>query len=269
MTEDYDTNSSLLTLRRFVALHGRPARITSDKGSQLLASAKDVKEWALNNQIEWKPVPAEGQHQNGVSEALIKSAKRSLLHTIGGNVLTISELQTVFFEVATLINARPIGIVSGSDPRCPTPITPNHLILGRSTADVAIGPFDHDTNVNKRFRFIQSLVDDWWRQWNMSVLPSLVPSYKWTQKHRNAQVGDVCLIKYNGLKRGTYRLGRIQSITKGKDGHVRSVNLAYRNEGEKTFKEVTRPIQGIAVIVPVEEQTSNLNPEASEFKQSA
>ena len=103
----------------------------------------------------------------------------------------------------------------------------------------------------------------------MNVLPSLVPSYKWTQKHRNAQVGDVCLIKYNGLKRGPYRLWRIQSITKGKEGHVRSVNLVYRNDGEKNFREVSRPIQGIAVIVPVEEQTSNLSAEAKEFIPSA
>ena len=267
-TEGYDTSSVLLTLRRFVALHGRPARIVSDRGSQLLATCKEVKEWALRNQIEWKPVPAEGQHQNGVSEALIKSTKRSLLHVIGANVLSFSGLQTVFFEVAALINARPIGIVTGSDPRCPTTITPNHLILGRSTPDVAIGPFDNDTNVNRRFRFVQSLVDDWWKHWYKSVLPSLVPNYKWMQKHRNVKVGDVCLIKYADLKRGTYRLGRVKCAEPGKDNRVRSVTLIYKNEGEKVFREVQRPIQGIAVIVPVEEQQSTLNPTAPVFTPS-
>ena len=266
VTADYDTNSVLLTLRRFIALHGRPALIVSDKGSQLLAACKDVKEWALRNQIQWKSVPAEDQHQNGVSEALIKSTKRSLLHTIGENILTISELQTVCFEVATLVNGRPIGIVSGSDPRSPLPITPNHLILGRSTPDVAIGPFSNETNVNRRFKFVQTLVDDWWSHWYKNVLPSLVPSYKWTQKRRNVQIGDVCLIKYAGLKRGSYRLGRVKSTTPGKDNKVRSVTLVYKNEGEKTFREVERPIHGIAVIVPVEEQTSNLNADAPVFQ---
>ena len=182
--------------------------------------------------------------------------------------MTFAGLQTVFYEVAALINARPIGIVSGSDPRCPTTITPNHLILGRSTPDVAIGPFDNDTNVNKRFIFIQSLIDDWWKFWYKSVLPSLVPSYKWMQKHRNVKVGDVCLIKYAGLKRGTYRLGRVKSTEAGKDNKVRRVTLVYKNEGEKVFREVERPIQGIAVIVPIEEQQSILDPKAPEFTPS-
>ena len=170
------------------------------------------------------------------------------------------------FEVATLVNGRPIGIVSGSDPRSPLPITPNHLILGRSTPDVAIGPFSNETNVNRRFKFVQTLVDDWWSHWYKNVLPSLVPSYKWTQKRRNVQIGDVCLIKYAGLKRGSYRLGRVKSTTPGKDNKVRSVTLVYKNEGEKTFREVERPIHGIAVIVPVEEQTSNLNADAPVFQ---
>ena len=49
----------------------------------------------------------------------------------------------VFFEVPNIVNSRPIGIVSGSDPTCPDPITPNHLLLGRSTTEVAVGPYGY------------------------------------------------------------------------------------------------------------------------------
>ena len=268
ITEDYSMDSALQTLTRFMSLRGRPARIISDKGSQLVAASEDLKRlrtWAAARHIRWHTVPAEGQHQNGASEALINSIKRSLSHIIGNNILTFAGLQTVFYEVATLINARPIGIVTGSDPSCPIAITPNHLLLGRSTPEVAHGLFDNDDSASKRQLFLQSLVEDWWKNWYRSVLPSLVPSYKWRQKHRNVRVGDVCLIKYTNMKRGTYRLGQVKSVRMGKDNKVRTVTLKYKNPNEKVFREVERPIQGIAVIVPVEEQVSTLNPKAQEF----
>ena len=69
------------------------------------------------------------------------------------------------------------------------------------------------------------------------------------------QVGDVCLIRYGKEKRATYRLGRVVEVKKGVDGLVRKVTLKYKLPNEKVFRNVDRPIQGIAVIVPVEEQS--------------
>ena len=115
-TEDYGADAVIQTLRRFVSLRGCPASIYSDKGSQLGAAADELRTWSLDSGIKWDTAPAEGQHMNGVTESLVKSVKRSLMRVIGANVFTFSGLQTVFFEVAALINARPIGIVSGSIP---------------------------------------------------------------------------------------------------------------------------------------------------------
>ena len=266
-TEDYGAESVLQVLRRFIALRGSPSSIFSDKGSQLGAAADDLKTWAVARKINWDTAPSEGQHQNGVSEALVKTVKRSLIQTIGQSVLTFAELQTVFFEVADVINSRPVGIVTGSDPMQPAPITPNHLILGRATSEAVQGSLYSTKDVNKRFRFLQSLVDDWWKRWYESVLPSLVPSYKWYQRHRNVKVGDVCLIKYKNPLKAQYKLGRVTRVKKGVDGLVRTVTLAYRNVNEKVHREVDRPIHGIAVIVPIEEQcvSAQFNPNAKEF----
>ena len=166
-------------------------------------------------------------------------------------------MQTAFFEIANIINSRPIGIVSGSDPEFPSPITPNDIILGRASSDVPQGPFDEkgSKNVATRFKFIQNLVGQWWTRWYQTVFPSLVPSYKWLQRHRNVKVGDVCLIRYRNEVRATYRLGRVQQTKLGEDGHVRTVVLKYKLPTEKVFRTVTRPVQGIAVIVPMEEQS--------------
>ena len=148
-------DSILQTIRRFISIRGCPSEIQSDEGSQLIAASKEiaqlvgdwdwkpVHEWATTNSIRWKLAPAEGQHQNGLSESLIKSVKHSIKHKItGGNVLTFSNLQTILFEIANIINSRPIGALNASDSEQPCPITPNHLLLGRASAEVPQGPFD-------------------------------------------------------------------------------------------------------------------------------
>ena len=77
--------------------------------------------------------------------------------------------------------------------------------------------------------------------------------------------------------RATYRMGRVQEVRKGTDGHVRSVVLQYKLAHEKTFRTVSRPIHGICVIVPTEEQhpsaesnetvpATALNPRAASFE---
>ena len=137
VTENDGTESILLTLRKFISLRGCPSVIYSDKGSQLLAASEDLKKWSNGNKVMWKTIAAEGQHKNDLSESLIKSIKRTLLHTIGKSCLSFSGLQMIFYEVANIINGRPIGIVTGTDHTCPIAITPNHLILRRSTSEIA------------------------------------------------------------------------------------------------------------------------------------
>ena len=267
LTEDYSTDAILVTLRRFVSIRGCPTEMISDQGSQLISAAKDIAElvedwnwqpiatWAATNRMKWTVVPAEGQHQNGLSESLIKSVKRTIEHKVKPHSkISFSQLQMMLFEIANLLNSRPISVITGSDPDEPEPLTPNHLLLGRATGEVPQGPFDGSKSTTKRYQFIQQLITEWWDKWYSNVLPNLVPCYKWLQRHRSVQIGDVCLIKYGKEKRGKYRLGRVTDVKKGEDELVRKVVLQYKNEGEKVFRSVSRPIQGIAVIVPVEEQ---------------
>ena len=70
---------------------------------------KELEAFGVVERFQWKFTPADAPWQNGISEALIKTIKRTLKLTIGDNILTFSELQTVYFEVANLVNERPIG----------------------------------------------------------------------------------------------------------------------------------------------------------------
>ena len=272
VAEGYSSDAVIQTLRKFVALRGCPSKFISDQGSQLIAIAKDtantlntwdwsnVKNWATTNKIDWEFIPADSQHLNGLSESMIRSVKRSIKHVIGENILSFSEIQLMMYEIANIINSRPIGIISGEDPEFPNPITPNDLILGRSTNEVPQGPFETKPSLTRRFQFVQTLVDDWWKTWIAAVLPSLVPSYKWRNKCRNVKIGDICLINYKGGIRSTYRLGRVIGVHYGDDGLVRRIKLEYKLPTEKVFRTVERSIHGVAVIVPIEEQEDLVYP---------
>ena len=144
-------------MRRFIAIRDSPIVIWSDVGSQLNAASKELKEAISNlnqeelkefgssHEIDWKFIPPDAPWQNGCSESLIKSVKKALKIAIGDQALTFSEMQTVLFEIANLVNSRPIG-------RHPTSVedgsylSPNDLLLGRSSKRIPAGPFNMTTD---------------------------------------------------------------------------------------------------------------------------
>ncbi len=69
--------------------------------------------------------------------------------------------------------------------------------------------------------------------------------------------GDVVLLAEAENNDPTYRMGIVDSVKPGEDGHVRTVNIRYTNPGKEPGersppKITTRPIHKIAVIVPVD-----------------
>ena len=65
--------------------------------------------------MEWNfTKSANAPWENGCSEAMVKLVKRIMTRTIGDATLTFGELQAVMFEVANILNERPIGMKNGS-----------------------------------------------------------------------------------------------------------------------------------------------------------
>ena len=82
--------------------------------------------------MEWHFTTADGPWRNGCSETLIKSIKKAISCAIAKQILTFSELQTVCFEAANLVNKRPIGR-HPTNPEYGAYLSPNHLPLGCAT----------------------------------------------------------------------------------------------------------------------------------------
>ena len=263
---DYSTSSFLLVLRRFMSLRGTPIKIWSDQGSQLRAADKGVREIVSGfdskaiaefggaNLFEWEFTSPSAPWQNGCSEALIKSVKRALKISIGTQVYTFTEMQTILFETASLVNERPIG-------RHPTSVedgtylSPNDLLLGHSTNKVPDGTYNTASSRYVRYRLVQQVINSFWKRWSQDFFPQLLIHQKWHTSHRNVKVGDVVLIQDSNLIRGKWKLGRvIQADPSLRDGFVRNVQINHKNPGSKNYLTLTRPIQKIIVLVPVEDQ---------------
>jgi hypothetical protein len=275
LAEGYDTSSFIMVLRRFVSMRGYPKKIRSDAGSQLVAASKElntmaqswnwdaIKMFGKDNGMEWEITKsADAPWENGCSEALIKSVKKSLVLAVGQSIMTFSELQTVMFEVANLLNERPIG-TKETDPNEGSYLCPNDLILGRASSNVPIGQWDEAENFKKRWKFVQQVINTFWRKWHRDYFPTLIVRQKWHTNKRNLQVGDIVLVQDNSAFRGNWKLGQVAEVKPGKDSIIRDVAIRYKNVGPGTKYTGTqdmlirRSVHRLVVLLPVEEQYQN------------
>lgn len=275
LAEGYDTSSFLKVFRRFVALRGFPKIVYSDRGTQLVGANKQLDsmlysgdemvselwKFSVKGGTVWKfTKSANSPWQNGCAEALIKSVKRCIQISVGENVLSYGELQTVMFEIANLINERPIGMKPGCDIDRGSYLSPNDLLLGRSRADAPQGAWDLDSKFSQRYVYLSKVVDCFWRKWIRDYFPTLMVRSKWHTDKRNLQKGDVVLIQDTNALKGNWRLGEVEETRPGVDGKVRNVSVRYKvsQPGKKYVGQrditVDRPAQRIVVILPIEEQ---------------
>jgi hypothetical protein len=187
---------------------------------------------------------------------MIGILKRCLEGTLAGKRCTMGEMGTIMAEAAQMVNSRPIAR-STRDPETGGPITPLHLLLGRASVEVPQVRFNEAPKLTQRLQFIEDAKKQFWHKWMSQVFGGRMLSHKWTKKERNVAAGDVVLLAEAENDDPTYRMGVVDSVKPGEDGHVRTVNIRYTNPGKEPGersppKITTRPIHKIAVIVPVD-----------------
>ena len=247
----------LQVLRRFFSHRGYPKVMLSDNGSQMVGAERELRlmiegwditkltEYYADRGMKWQFTTPLAPHQNGCSEALVKSTKSALKKAIGEAVLTPFELYTCLLEVANLLNERPIGRIP-NDPDDGAYLCPNDIILARATNKVPQGPFRHTENPRHWFEFCQKIVDAFWKKWYRDVLPQLMPRKKWNIQSRNVKVNDFVIVADQNPIRGKWNAGRILQVFPGTDGLVQNVEV---KTASGTY---TRPITKISVIYPAE-----------------
>ena len=146
----------------------------------------------------------------------MRAIKRTIAHMLASTVngekptLNYAELGTLLARAANIVNDRPIGIKNITEDKL-VPLTVNQLLLGRTASSP---PPDFEMpgeNFRAAKTYLDSLTQMWWKLWMEQGFPTLLPyhRYKDTKCHKNLQVNDVCLIKYETKVATTYRLCRV------------------------------------------------------------
>lgn len=142
---------------------------------------------------KWRFQPPAASHMSGVWERLIRSVRRSMKAVIGHPHAFLSKetLRTLFAEVVTILNSRPLCSTS-DDPNDLEPLTPNHLLLQRRSLVITSGMFtEEDLHSRKQWRRAQFLATCFWTGWMKEYLPMLQERQKWIRERRNLKVNDL------------------------------------------------------------------------------
>ena len=149
--------------------------------------------------------------------------------------------ETVLSEVEAVINGRPITKVS-DDPKDENALTPNHLLLLGSGCSFPPGVFCSNDMYRRKWKFVQHLVNCFWKRWIESYVPELQRRAKWLLPQRNFIVGDLVLIADESTPKNVWPMGLIIDTNVGNDGLVRSVKLKTKST------TLVRPIHKLVLL---------------------
>ncbi|XP_044755103.1 uncharacterized protein LOC123314055 [Coccinella septempunctata] len=232
------TDSAIMAIRRLIGRRGCPKRIFSDNGTNLRGAERELKNAIENfdqnrmtssmttNNIEFNFIPPSAPHMGGSWERLVKSIKITLSIILKDKSPQEEVLQTLLIEAESLVNSRPLVHVS-LDNADSEVLTPNHFLIGTSSAAQIPGKFDeNDLVTRKQWRKSQLLADHFWRRWIKEYLPVLTKRTKWfSSSKRKIGIGDVVIIIDSQFSRNTWPKGIVTAVYPGADGNIRVVDV--------------------------------------------
>ena len=156
-----------------------------------------------------------------------------------------------------MINSRPLSLEHVTDPDHPEPLTPNHLLTGKSRVVVPPpGEFaQNDIYCIKRWRCVQFLTDQFWLRWRKEYLKYLQLRSKWQRTEKELRVGDIVLLTDENLPRNDWKRGVVVETIVSQDGYVRTVKLKIGRRADNPESVLTRPVHKLVLLLPSEEDS--------------
>ena len=248
LTHTYGTDALLLAMGAFTGIRGYPALFYTDRGSQLCKAAQfvdkkeDPQNWGWDSiqqalakkKSEVKFCLPGCQWQNGSAEQRVRALKDilELLMAQGSASLNYVEFRTLLVNCADRMNSRPLGaMLTEGDIQ---PLTPNHLLLGRTQPGVISKELLDEglERFTKRAKYVAELGRLWWDMWFKQVFPALLPFRGWVERQRNLEVGDIVMVETkHKLGKDSYRLARVVKTSLDEAGLCRKVTLEARPRG--------------------------------------
>lgn len=249
---------------RFTARRGLCTHMISDNGTTFVGSDNELqrvvdgwKDGIPHAQLaamgtEWTFNPPGAPHTGGIYEAGVKSFKHHLRRVVGNRILTSDQFYTLLTQIEACLNARPLFPAS-DDPSDLTPITPAHLVIGRSTLQRPITEDVQDRPDNRLtlWGLQQKLQQQFWTQWKEQYLIELQQRNKWYNVRQNLKANDMVLIMNENTMPTAWPLGRVVEVSLGSDGLVRTARVMTATyKGKEVIKSTyERPIQKLCILV--------------------
>ncbi|XP_059056256.1 uncharacterized protein LOC131850106 [Achroia grisella] len=240
LASELSTVCFLAALKRFLARRGPIQCMYTDHGTNFIGARSYLRELYLflsqecrsvwdkelaNNGIKWTLIPPNAPHFGGCWESNIKCVKSHLSKVIGLQILTFEELTTVLTQIESLLNSRPLTVLS-SDPSDLEALTPAHFL---NTIPLKHFPA-HDVSdtiphLLKRHELLDQLVQSFWKRWHREYLHTLQLRRKWNTPAFPIQEGTIVVVMQENLTPLHWPLGLITRVYKGKDGIIRVASV--------------------------------------------
>ena len=257
---DLTTDAFIAALRRFIARRGKPSMIWSDHGTNFVGANREIQDLikflkqqrtaAVVSQfcsaqgIAWKFIPERAPHFGGLWEAAVKSMKRHLRRVMSEVKLTFEELTTLLTQIEACLNSRPLAPLP-SEGDSLEPLTPGHFLIGRSLEALPDPPASfHPLSLLRRWHLCQSLLRHFWKRWSGEYLASLNQITKWQLPSKNISVGDIVILREDGLTPTKWQLARVIHVNAGRDSMVCVATIKTQ---DGTYK---RPITKLVLLLP-------------------
>ncbi len=130
-------------------------------------------------------------------------------------------------EVMAIINSRPLTTEHLNDPTSLEPLTPNHILMMKSSiVSPPPGQFvKQDLYLRKRWRQVRFLSNEFWVRWRKEYLLNLQQRQIWQTDKRDTKVNDIVIICEDSSPRNQWKLARVTEVYPSADGKVRKVKL--------------------------------------------
>ncbi|XP_062704860.1 uncharacterized protein LOC109397242 [Aedes albopictus] len=225
-----------MAIRQFVDKRGAPQNFFSDNGTYFRGAARElaaeIKSLNLalagtftNAETEWHFNPPSAPHMGGVWERKVRSVKDAFKVLAHREKLDDEGLLTFLSEASMIVNSRPLTFVPLESPEQEV-LTPNSFLLMSSSGNTSLAriPIDQPVSLRTNWGVMVQLLNQFWKAWIKSYLPTIARRTKWFVDVRPLQEGDLVIVVDDTVRNGWLR-GRVTKTYPGIDGQVRKVDV--------------------------------------------
>lgn len=236
LASDLSSDTFMSAFKRFLSRRGPISHLYSDNGTNFVGAKAQLNEIysftesskfkeilndeLLNRRIVWKLNPPHAPHFGGCWESMVKSFKTHLYRVIGSQILTYEELLTVLIQIETILNSRPLTLLS-EDPNIEV-LTPAHFLMSTPLQFLPAPEISsQQVNLVTRKHLLDNLVQSYWKRWKLEYLHTLQVRQKWLTESKPIQVGMVVIIDQGDVPPLHWPVGRVEEVYPGSDGIIR------------------------------------------------